>query len=316
MSVFGFIENFFFISLGIVFGLILLLVYHFKNRMAVAEKKSESMYGLLSAVVREIKSLRGLFGLGGSGEPTRSGAVLASDAADSASVIKDQPPYTIQQKTIPEVIVETHTGPIVHSSNKEVINLDLSELSREDASSSANVINKALSPKIVVSDDESEYEDDVESESDSDSESELEDDDDDDDDEEAEAEENDEPMQIDLSLNATELKLSSQEPILEQELVVTVEDLDNFQFVEESELATVVGEVEVVNGEPASETAFGSETALSSESVNQPQSVPAIEQLRKMNINQLKTIAIQSGITSDTSKLKKPELIALIHSSV
>lgn len=314
MSVFGFIENFFFISLGIVFGLILLLVYHFKNRMAVAEKKSESMYGLLSAVVREIKSLRELFGLGGSGEPPSSGAALASDVTDPASAIKDQPPYTIQQKTIPEVIVETRAGPIIHSSNKEVINLDLSELPREAASSSANVINKAPSPKIVVSDDESEYEDDVESESEleSESESELEDDD-----EEGE-EENDDPTQIDLSSNDTELKLSSQEPIIEQDLVVTVEDLDNFQFVEENELATVVGEVEVVGDAEVLgdvETAFGSEPPSSSESVNQPSSVLTMEQLRKMNINQLKTIAIQSGITSDTSKLKKHELIALIHSS-
>ena len=280
MSVFGFIENFFFISLGIVFGLILLLVYHFKNRMAVAEKKSESMYGLLSAVVREIKSLRGLFGLGGSGETTS--AALASDAADSASAIKDQPPYVIQQKTTPEVIVDARAGPIGHSSNKEVINLDLSEfitLPREDTPTSTNVVNKAPSPKIVVSDTESEYEDDSESDYESDSESELEDE------HEENDEEAEEPMQIDLSLNDDELKLSSQEPILEQDVVVTVEDLDNFQIVEENELATVVGEVEVVNGE----TAFGSEPALSNDvgSVNQPQSVPTIEQLRKMNINQL-----------------------------
>jgi hypothetical protein len=38
-------------------------------------------------------------------------------------------------------------------------------------------------------------------------------------------------------------------------------------------------------------------------------------QLKKMNINQLKTIVIQMGLTLDTSKLKKPEIIALIESS-
>jgi cbb3-type cytochrome oxidase subunit 3 len=69
MSVFGFIENFFFISLALVFVLVLLLVYHFKNRITVAEKKSESMYGLLTAVVKEIKTLRGMFGLGGNENP-------------------------------------------------------------------------------------------------------------------------------------------------------------------------------------------------------------------------------------------------------
>ena len=40
--------------------------------------------------------------------------------------------------------------------------------------------------------------------------------------------------------------------------------------------------------------------------------VHSVEQLRKMNINQLKTIALQLGITADISKLKKPELISLI----
>ena len=41
-------------------------------------------------------------------------------------------------------------------------------------------------------------------------------------------------------------------------------------------------------------------------------SIPSIEQLRKMNINQLKTIASQLGISTDVSKMKKPELILLI----
>jgi hypothetical protein len=47
----------------------------------------------------------------------------------------------------------------------------------------------------------------------------------------------------------------------------------------------------------------------------EPEPLPQVhpmEQLRKMNINQLKTIAIQLGITTDISKLKKPELISLI----
>ena len=42
--------------------------------------------------------------------------------------------------------------------------------------------------------------------------------------------------------------------------------------------------------------------------------IPSIEQLRKMNINQLKSIAISSGIAADTSKMKKNELITLLHS--
>ena len=40
----------------------------------------------------------------------------------------------------------------------------------------------------------------------------------------------------------------------------------------------------------------------------------SIDQLRKMNINQLKAIASQLGINSDISKTKKPELISIIQS--
>ena len=41
MGLFNFIETFFFISLGITFMLILLLVYHFKQRLNAIEQKKE-----------------------------------------------------------------------------------------------------------------------------------------------------------------------------------------------------------------------------------------------------------------------------------
>ena len=305
MSVFGFIENFFFISLGIVFALILLLVYHFKNRMAVAEKKSESMYGLLSAVVREIKSLRGLFGLSG---------------GDAAPAMKDQP-YQIPPKTVPEVIVDamdsarnTSRGKdaelgaedlssIVESSRveqnglpKEVITLDLSEFATitSDGVAIERRSPNAASQKIVVSDYES---DDDEEESDDDSEDdelshdleEVESDDDSEEDEDAE-----------LPPVLEEVDLSALEPVGETPIEET--PVGETQAVADSDL---------VESSPASEPVAVTEEEAS---VSVAAATPPIDQLRKMNINQLKTIAIQSGITSDTSKLKKHELIALIHS--
>lgn len=62
----------------------------------------------------------------------------------------------------------------------------------------------------------------------------------------------------------------------------------------------------------------GSTTDGSQEGNSQEQlanHIPSIDQLRKMNINQLKTIASQIGITSDVTKLKKPELISLIQTN-
>ena len=49
-----------------------------------------------------------------------------------------------------------------------------------------------------------------------------------------------------------------------------------------------------------------------SENAQITQSIPSLDQLKKMNINQLKAIASQIGINVDVSKMKKPDLISLI----
>lgn len=54
MGVFGFIETFFFISLGITFVLILLLVYHFKQRLTSIEQKGNTMFEIINNIVKEI----------------------------------------------------------------------------------------------------------------------------------------------------------------------------------------------------------------------------------------------------------------------
>ena len=47
-------ETFFFISLGITFVLILLLVYHFKQRLSTLETKSDTMLDIVNNVVKEM----------------------------------------------------------------------------------------------------------------------------------------------------------------------------------------------------------------------------------------------------------------------
>ena len=47
-------ETFFFISLGITFILILLLVYHFKQRLSNVEQKSDTMLDIVNNVVKEM----------------------------------------------------------------------------------------------------------------------------------------------------------------------------------------------------------------------------------------------------------------------
>lgn len=58
MSFFNFIETFFFLSLGITFVLILLLVYHFKQRLSALENKSDTVFEIVSNIVQELTAIR------------------------------------------------------------------------------------------------------------------------------------------------------------------------------------------------------------------------------------------------------------------
>ena len=278
MGVFGFIENFFFISLLLVFALVVFLVYHFKNRITVAEKKNESMYGLLTAVVKEIKVLRGMFGLGNKEQP------------GSMPINQSEPLHCeVQSKTTPEVMVpaSSNTFDSFVQREKEVITFEISA-SEED--------------KVVVSDmDDSELSD-SESESDSDSESGTEPDDvfecvD----EHIHLDNNlDEPVEEPVVVKLSDFKI---EEIISEEPSTPVDVLDT-AIVEKSVVDMAQFSVE---GESQEEQS----THLAGMS-DMNKSRPPVEQLRKMNINQLKTIASQLGITEDVSKMKKPELITLI----
>jgi len=61
MGIFNYIDTFFFISLGITFILILLLVFHFKQRMSDLENKTETMFEIINNIVKEITSVKQTF---------------------------------------------------------------------------------------------------------------------------------------------------------------------------------------------------------------------------------------------------------------
>ena len=58
MGVFSFMETFLFISLGISFIMIIMLVYHFKQRMIVVEHKQDTMFEIINNVVKQIKNMQ------------------------------------------------------------------------------------------------------------------------------------------------------------------------------------------------------------------------------------------------------------------
>lgn len=283
MGVFGFIENFFFISLALVFVLVLLLIYHFKNRITIAEKKSDSMYGLLTAVVKEIKSLRGMFGL----------------VNEQTNPTLPQPSnFELKSKTEPEVNIASVSEYTqnVNMQKKEVITLDFS----------------ASENKIVVSDDS---DDDLSDNSDSEYDQSDSDDDDDDEEEYRDVKPEAEVVDVDLDITVSEIQ---ERPVSEkeepEEIDVSFDLVENVQEVSDSLVTEIqANEVEeVFHKEPENESLVDSNESLVDSNEQPVAPVPTIDQLRKMNINQLKTVVSQIGIAVDVTKLKKPELISLI----
>ena len=286
MGIFGLIERFFFISLVLVFILVVFLVYHFKNRISVAEKKNESMYGLLTAVVKEIKVLRGMFGLGNKSTTTPP-PELSNDINKPIS------------KTTPEVYIPLNNNVQSELSEKEVITFNISALENEKV-----VVSDMEDSEYSGSGSDTEFESDAESDADSDAGSDT-----------AESE-------LELDNNVDELKENeftlteidhSSEPVIENvqlELVNNVDELKENEFtLTEIEYSSepVIENVQLELQAPADEPLAGSQDTSKNKLTT--------EQLKKMNIHQLKTIASQLGITEDISKMKKPDLISLIVNS-
>lgn len=58
MKFFNYMESFFFVSLAIVFTFIIMLVYHFKQRMQNIEQKSDRMFDIINNIVKELTNIK------------------------------------------------------------------------------------------------------------------------------------------------------------------------------------------------------------------------------------------------------------------
>jgi hypothetical protein len=60
MGFFNFVESFFFISLAITFVLIMMLVYHFKERLTILEKKTETIMDIMNGLFQDMNVIKGV----------------------------------------------------------------------------------------------------------------------------------------------------------------------------------------------------------------------------------------------------------------
>ena len=319
MALFDFVENFFFISLGITFALILLLVYHFKQRISSMERKGDTMFELLSNVVKEMQCMKGI------------NSYYKSLFNSSTCVEQPQPVCTF---SIPPTLKS--------EPEKKVIDLTVSN-DAFDVSPNVQVV-KQLNDKMVVSDDDDVSEEDDDNDDNSSDYPETSDGSDLDDDESGSDDEDDNTVvsfdemkyatvEVDNTItNVDTIDLQFEDLQSPIEVHDTLDDLGLLEHfsneIETNSDPVVENDVEVddivseeipaENVTPSIPEVIVQENVESEVVAEAVQSGPTKEQKRdmyfKMNITQLKSIASVAGIQQDISKMKKKDLISLLES--
>ena len=275
MGFFNFIETFFFISLAITFVLILLLVYHFKQRLSHLEHKSETVVQIINNIVKEINNMRNYF-------------TMTQEASNKSL---NNVTYSIQEGNY-----GTYTN---HYNNEAIFN------AREEH------------------DDEDEDDDDDDDEDEDDDDDEDEDDDDDDDDDD---EDDDEPSALLEEINEVimdeenlteEIKVVNVGTSLETENEIHADDINSDDCIEpldtdDQDEAVEIQEDNDIHVEKINTTNLEKETLENSDEISKESSR---EVYQKMNVQSLKALVISKGLCSDSSKMKKPELLKLLESS-
>ena len=279
MGIFNYIDTFFFISLGITFVLILLLVFHFKQQIVSLDHKNDTMFEIINNIVKEITYLK--------------------------SVVFSHPPYHLND-------------------HDEIINLT------ENHIQSKQIIEN----KIVVSDEEQDYSDDGDSAAeDSDNEdtddsddSDIEDSDEDSDDEDASDNDEDYQDTNDIKDTVKVINIEIGENIEVSEDIAELSDNNDnndneddnnndneLNKFEENQNITIE-ETESIIVEKLDTQDNHLENNKENDQEKQIENIKEV--YRKMTLIQLKALVISKGLTSDSSKMRKPELLKLLESNI
>jgi hypothetical protein len=155
MGVFNFIETFFFISLGITFVLILLLVYHFKQRLNSIEQKNGTMFDIINNIVQEITTMKKIFL-----QQPRPNTPMYTRPVHLDSISEFVPSAFVPSAFVPSEFVPNALPSIIQLNDESDSESDSETDSESDSESVAESVDSDNSSvvsntKIIVSDDDS-----------------------------------------------------------------------------------------------------------------------------------------------------------------
>jgi hypothetical protein len=295
MGIFNFVENFFFISLGITFVLILLLVYHFKQRMSSVERKGDTMFELMSNVVKEINVLKNVHSYYDHFF-TKSSSPL-NEPVLSYNIVDPVETMEIHNQQMESSVIEKQS--------------DLEEVDSDDETVS-NADSNAES-SVSESDDAVSENDDSDADSDTDSYA------------ESVSEEVDEKAidpEADIFSHAREMEEDRTSVRIHLEQVQTdtetLVDMDIDVLPEDISALPVKDSAEEPSRNSESSTDFVKIDDIPQElplSSDQGSDTRPKDHYRRLNLQQLKTAVQTLGLQVDVSKMKKNDIVKVLESA-
>ena len=157
MGVFSFMETFFFISLGITFVLIIMLVYHFKQRIIALEQKHDTMFDIVNNIVKQLRTMQtNIQHLGENQIPITQTYVpyfSANTQIDNGATLDANAPASMTDESSSDEDSDDDSGS--EDSDEDSDEDSGSEDSEEDSDDeSIDSVDVVMTNKIVVSDDE------------------------------------------------------------------------------------------------------------------------------------------------------------------
>jgi hypothetical protein len=290
MSIFNFIETFFFISLGITFVLISLLVYHFRQRIIVLESKNDTMFEIINNIVKELTNVRN--------------SILYMNP-ESTGIIDSIRPH-LNFTDIPFDDEDTRESKIEHY-------IIENEANYEDEDDDA--------------DDDADEDEDDDDDDDDDDDEDHEDDDEDHEDEDDEDEEYDtlvdNTQKIKVSLESI---LNTDTESLDQPVKIVNVNIESTSLDIEELNDLAMEEVNSLEEEPIGDIDVNVDPVIVHKILNEVDNATTESEItveeskakdiyKNMNTQQLKQLVITKGLTTNPSKLKKNELLQLLENT-
>lgn len=277
---FNLMETFFFISLGITFVLILLLVYHFKQRLTAVEQKSDTMFDIINNIVKEMAVIKTM---AIEQNMVQQNIIQHFQQVQQFQYQHFQDP-SVGHPYMQELPVQQSQENVEGSTNYDIpMNMYVSDL--QDHNQNPQYVEKN-------NEDDDDDDEDDDNEDDDDDDEEYEDDDEDEDDDENE--------KVIVSDNEDEIELDDVQQEIELDVQVQVENSDA-DIVEVVDIDTHEKYIEVP--EPVKNIEVLTPELVSNDDYN------------KYSISELKALVMKKGLSSDASKMKKPKLLSLLNSA-